>query len=288
VALFWITLTLFTFVILMFVRWVDRIARLGRLGTTIEKVEKATARVFERRKKDPFLGGKPIDGEPAEEGVTISTDKVGYIQQIDMALLQEYAEYENLTITLAAHPGTFATPDKVLARITGDTGKKPEIDRKQVLKAFHVGDSRTFDEDPRFGLIVLSEIASRALSPAVNDPGTAIDVIGSMVRLIIGWCTPIEREETTDPRYNLVRVPAISLQDLFDDAFRPIARDGAGMLEVGIRLQKAFGSLAAVNTPRISEIATEHSRQALEHAKKQLRLPEEIETIADLALNDRD
>jgi uncharacterized membrane protein len=42
---------------------------------------------------------------------------------------------------------------------------------------------RYFEEDPRFGLITLSEIASRALSPAVNDPGTAIQIISSHIRL---------------------------------------------------------------------------------------------------------
>jgi uncharacterized membrane protein len=46
---------------------------------------------------------------------------------------------------------------------------------------------RYFDEDPRFGLITLSEIASRALSPAVNDPGTAIQIISSYVRLFSLW-----------------------------------------------------------------------------------------------------
>jgi uncharacterized membrane protein len=39
----------------------------------------------------------------------------------------------------------------------------------------------------RFGLITLSEIASRALSPAVNDPGTAIQIISSHVRLFSLW-----------------------------------------------------------------------------------------------------
>jgi uncharacterized membrane protein len=46
---------------------------------------------------------------------------------------------------------------------------------------------RYFHEDPRFGLITLSEIASRALSPAVNDPGTAIQIISSHVRLFSLW-----------------------------------------------------------------------------------------------------
>jgi uncharacterized membrane protein len=47
---------------------------------------------------------------------------------------------------------------------------------------------RYFHEDPRFGLITLSEIASRALSPAVND-GTAIQIISSHVRLFSLWET---------------------------------------------------------------------------------------------------
>jgi uncharacterized membrane protein len=44
---------------------------------------------------------------------------------------------------------------------------------------------RYFHEDPRFGLITLSEIASRALS--VNDPSTAIQIISSHVRLFSVW-----------------------------------------------------------------------------------------------------
>jgi uncharacterized membrane protein len=42
-ALFVLTLGVFAWVILTFVRWVDKIARLGRLGTTMDKVEKAAA-----------------------------------------------------------------------------------------------------------------------------------------------------------------------------------------------------------------------------------------------------
>jgi uncharacterized membrane protein len=53
-------------------------------------------------------------------------------------------------------------------------------------KAFVIGDMRYFDEDPRFGLTLP---ASRALSPAVNDPGTAIQIISSYVRLFSLWGT---------------------------------------------------------------------------------------------------
>ena len=56
--------------------------------------------------------------------------------------------------------------------------------------AFAIGDSRSYDQDPRFGLIVLGEIAAKALSPGVNDPGTAIQVIGAGVRLLDVWLEP--------------------------------------------------------------------------------------------------
>jgi hypothetical protein len=56
------------------------------------------------------------------------------------------------------------------------TWQPKEDEETRLSSAFLVGPDRSFKQDPRFGMIVLSEIASRALSPGVNDPGTAIDV----------------------------------------------------------------------------------------------------------------
>ncbi len=53
-----------------------------------------------------------------------------------------------------------------------------------VRDAFNVAERRSFDQDPRFGIVVLSEIASKALSPAINDPGTAIATLASLVRIL--------------------------------------------------------------------------------------------------------
>ena len=88
-----------------------------------------------------------------------------------------------------------------------------------------------FDDDPRFGLIVLSEIAGRALSPAVNDPGTAIEVIGTDVRLFTLWNTLANERKEVEPKHDRVEVTEVSILEMFDDAFRPIARDGAGKLK---------------------------------------------------------
>jgi uncharacterized membrane protein len=41
-------------------------------------------------------------------------------------------------------------------------------------------------------------------------------------------------------------VPAFAFPDLLEDLFRPVARDGAGLIEVDVRLQKALAALARI------------------------------------------
>ncbi len=65
-------------VIITFVRWVDRIARLGRVGATIASVEEATHRSIARRRKEPTLGGVPIDESTG--GDPIPGNAIGFVQ----------------------------------------------------------------------------------------------------------------------------------------------------------------------------------------------------------------
>jgi uncharacterized membrane protein len=79
-----------------------------------------------------------------------------------MEKLQDSAEEAGVQIVVEALPGTFVTADRRLARLIGAVDDKT---RDRIAKAFLIGANRTFEADPRFGLIVLSEIAQRALSP---------------------------------------------------------------------------------------------------------------------------
>ncbi len=282
-VLFILTLFVLMMVIVTFVRWVDRIARLGRLQGTIDKVEAATAAAFKRRKYAPTLGGAAAGREPKYHSQEVYGASIGYVQQINMGDLQAYAEKLKVRITLTALPGTFSAPGRALAFITPDGGKKVEVDMSQLAKAFLSGEDRVFEEDPRFGLIVLSEIAGRALSPAVNDPGTAIYILGVFVRLFALWCAPIKDSDLRACVYDRVEVPELSIADMFDDAFTAIARDGAGAIEVAGRLQKTLESLTYVGDVTVSDAARQHSRMALARAEHALQLPQDLQTLRELA-----
>ncbi len=129
---------------------------------------------------------------------------------------------------------------------------------------------------------MLSEIAGRALSPAINDPGTAIDVIGTLVRLFTLWVRSTA-DEPHAPTHDRVEVPELAVRDLFDGAFTALARDGAGMVEVGVRLQEAFRSLASLGDVAVRDAAIHHSRMALAHSERALALPEEIAAVREAA-----
>lgn len=279
-VLFTLTVVVFGVVILTFVRWVDQIARLGQLGTSIEKVEAATAAAMRHRRAAPALGGVPAKRR-LPQGQAVYASTVGYVQHIDIATLQAWAEKANGWVAVAALPGTFVAPGHALAYVDHEAGDTAELDSKLVADAFAIGRDRLFDEDPRFGLVVLSEIAARALSPGINDPGTAITIIGSFVRLFALWAEPVD--DSPAPKYDRVEVPVLSVRDMFDDAFTAIARDGAGTLEVMLRLQKALKALSNLDDSAIRDTALAYSRLALARADKKLDLPEDKALVHEAA-----
>ncbi len=278
-SVFVLTILVFAIVILTFVRWVDRIARLGRVVNTIEQVEKATCDALDRRRHAPTLGALKVSPHQAQDkGVPVCSSTVGYVQHIDLETLQSLAEALHCRVIVTALPGTFVTTYRSLLCVEGDIEPGSE-ERDAFTSAFTISSNRTFEDDPRFGLVALSEIADKALSPGINDPGTAIHVIGTMVRLFTLWQSPVEKDNLRKITYDRVAVPELVVADLFDDAFTPIARDGAGVVEVSIRLQKAFCALAETDDNALVAAARKHSKMALARSERAMSLPEDINAV---------
>jgi uncharacterized membrane protein len=286
-VLFIITLFVFSIVVLAFVRWVDRIARLGRLGHTTSKVETAADAALQEWANLPRMGAMPID--ESDSGFEIYTQRVGYIQNINFAKLQRLAEKVDGMITVCSEPGMFVTPNLPLARFIDKSASTESASSEctcidEIKATFVIGPERTFESDPRFGMVVMSEIASRALSSAVNDPGTAINIIGSLVRMLSKWSGVCQENEAAGrasekPLYDRVALADLSADDLFNDAFTAIVRDGAGSLEVCIRIQKAFLALSSIGDEDMANAASRLSDLAFRYAEKSLILDEEIEIV---------
>jgi len=281
--LFLITLLLFALVILSFLKWVDRISRLGRLEHTIMQIEKAATKSLSTYIKSPYLFALPIKGEFPEAKPVLGTS-VGYVQYINMDYLQELAKELGLKIRLNCIPGKFIHENYTVAFIHSNQDFDMSKVTQSISKAIHIGHIRIFDDDPRFGLIVLAEVASRALSSGINDPGTAIQIIGSQERLLFLWNDGGKINTEKKILYDCIEVPTISMEDFFDDAFRPISRDGAPFIEVMLRLQKTFKALETINNPEIKAAATHYSKYAFNSAELAIKLKQDIDILKNQSL----
>ncbi|KQS77518.1 hypothetical protein ASG25_03575 [Rhizobium sp. Leaf384] len=269
-VLFVVTLGVIAVIVLTLLRWIDHLSTLGRVSETIDRVKTAAISAMRDHLEDPLLGGAPLSvltpgagpGSGPPGAVPVSPATVGYLQHIDMPRLQALAEAGDLDLHLAARTGSFCAPGTPVLFVRPRSGGRLDAAAQEaLLAALTIGARRTFEQDPRFGLIVLAEIASRALSPAINDPGTAIDVMTTMVEVFAVEPRADHRRETPDfPR---VHVPPLTLRDMFEDAFLPIARDGADNPEIGIRLQKCLRALARLPGGRLHTIAREIAATSL-------------------------
>lgn len=274
VVLFLTTIVVTTLIVITILVWINHLSGLGRVGETANRVEDKAYAALIATVKQPWLGANPLHSlaDVPTRAKAFLTQTIGYIQHVDVKALNSWAEANDCRIFIVVRAGVFIDPSRPLLWIDGELPDNTD----SLNKAFSIDDFRSFDQDPRFGLLVLAEIASKALSPAVNDPGTAIEIIGRGMRVLSNWQMPEPSEAAIS--YPKVWQLGLELTDLFDDFFTPIARDGATLVEIHIRLQKSFIALANINTQlrlqarRHSEAALQRAEQALSNASDLARL----------------
>lgn len=257
--LFFGTLAVIVTVIVTLLRWIQHLTGFGRMADVIDRVETAASETMRAYARRPRMGGVSPRAVPAD-AIAVPARAPGFVTGLDMARLGRFAERHQVTVHVEVLPGAPVAQGAPLAHVEGPM---PREEVEEAVRCFRVERHRTFDQDPRLGMVALAEIASRALSPAVNDPGTAIDVLGSIERVVTLLLTTDPDGDQPDPR---VRVPELSLEDLVEDGLRPVARDGAGHVEVALRLQRVIDHLRAHADTEVLPVLERASRLAAARA----------------------
>ena len=123
--------------------------------------------------------------------------------------------------------------------------------------AVDIGPTRTLQQDVEFGVIQIVDIALRAISPAVNDPSTAISCIDQLSRILIRWIgrAPPPSRFYDPPHVLRVVLPWIDLDGLLDTAFEQIRHYSASDVAVSLRLLRAYGDIAStVRDPELRDM----------------------------------
>jgi uncharacterized membrane protein len=117
----------------------------------------------------------------------------------------------------------------------------------EFLAAFDIGPSRTLQQDVEFGVLQIVDIALRAISPAVNDPTSAISCIDQLSRIMIRFAS---REPATPLLFDPPGVVRVSLswidfEGLLKSAFDQIRLYAKGDVAVSLRLLRALSDVAS-------------------------------------------
>lgn len=263
VILFFVTVAVLVGVIVAMLRWIGELSNLGQAGNVIDRVADATAEAL----RAPLSLRRAATASPPQDALAVYAERLGYVQNIDIKGLERSARTRGARIFLCVQPGDFVHGGAPLLWASG-----PPLDAacvRELHDRVTLGPERTHEQDPRYGMRVLGEIAARALSPGVNDAGTARDVISRAVILLRDWAVGNPVEDAPDA-LEVVTRPALAGRLLLEEAVGPIIQHGAAHPGLQVELQHALAGLAALPDPEIAAAAWQVSRDALAQSSRSI------------------
>lgn len=229
-----------------------------QLASILEQVSRRGREVIEGvhpemlMASDPSRGlsddrASPVIETPSDGRDVLWPRRSSVVQTVDVPRLVRVAEHEGARIHLCVVPGETIFDQSRVAVVVGG----PNLADAEILKALRLGSERTFDQDPALALRLLVDIALRALSPAVNDPTTAVqalDAIADLLRLLVARDFGVEVVDGADrtPRV-VLKLP--SWEDYVSVSLDEIIDSGLKSVQVRRRLDRLLDDLVAVAPP---------------------------------------
>ena len=164
------------------------------------------------------------------------------IASFDLPTLLALANAANAVIAIECGVGETLVEGATLFQIYGAGRSLPERD---LMRAVRLSVRRTFEQDPKYPIRLLVDVAIKALSPAINDPTTAVQALDQIEDLLrrLG-SRQLDAGYATDPQGTLrVTFPVPTWQDYLALSFDEIRQFGAGSIQVVRRLRAALSGL---------------------------------------------
>jgi uncharacterized membrane protein len=220
-----------------------------RLDTAAGAAPASWRKVIEEVQQRPITQTLQYSGEP----LTVAKFKIGALvrqaQEVDAVIVMECAVGDTLV------------EDTRLLRVYGG---RPLVETR-LRQAIEVARERTFEQDPKYPLRLLVDIAIKALSPAINDPTTAVQAIDQIEDLLrrLGR-RALDAGCANDHQGQLRLVfPTPTWEDYLTLAFDEIRQYGAGSVQVMRRLRAALLGLLESVTEAEHKAVVQHYLQHL-------------------------
>ena len=198
----------------------------------------------------------------AEPTLVVRANRGGAIQAVDPDGLVEWARTHRAELVLPQRVGNFVHTGGELIRVYG--GENGDRAAQELEGMIALGEERSFDQDPAFALRMMVDIANRALSPAVNDPTTAVQVLDHIgeVLAVIGRT---DLEQRTKPPSADTQAVVVMVTPRWEDfvtlGLTEIREYGATSIQITRRLRALLEELLETVRPEHRAAVEEELRR---------------------------
>jgi uncharacterized membrane protein len=223
------------------------------------------------RKTFKLSGGKPNPAHrapsslelaqlgPALQTLTYSGEPRA-IAHFDIDSLVRQARRAGALIVMACGVGDTVVENTPLLHVHGAT---QPLSEKALIAAVRMARERTFKQDPKYPIRLLVDVAIKALSPAINDPTTAVQAIDQIEDLLhrLGRCDLDSGYARDADGVLRLMFPIPTWEDYLMLAFDEIRQYGVNSLQVVRRLRAALNAIAdSLTDEGRREIVRQHLR----------------------------
>lgn len=210
----------------------------------------------------------------------IRAEKYGYLRYLDRQSLLEIAKEKNMLIEIYFRPGDFVVKDQKLGMVYSHEETADE-DLEAYQRQFIFGKTRSKEQDLEHSIHQLVEIASRALSPGINDPYTAISCINHLSSIMSSlvkkeFPAPYLADEEGEVR---VIADVLTFEGMLDAAFNQIRQFSRGNPSVAIRMMESLRTIYQFCHDDRKEAVSKHAQMILNLAEKSFDEKNDLEDL---------
>lgn len=241
ISLVWLSLA-------MFVTYLNHIVQRIRPVTIIEIAATETRDCLSRLAADRY-DPAPFE-RPATPPQNVVAGNYGLVASVDEPAILAIAERTQAIVEVLPLAGDFVRSDTATMLVWASPPLQYE-DLRRLAGCVSLERERTMREDPLFGFRQLVDVADKALSPGINDPTTAVQVLDQIHELLYRFAEALPLRDVYCDGASVPRVfvPRPSWENVLDHALEEILLYGSGSLHVMRRMREIVIDLESIVAP---------------------------------------
>lgn len=230
--------------IFLFIYFLDYVTQTVKYETVIHRVQSQTRSVMKKSFTTNNVKTRNWSKLPYVE---IKMENSGYFQTVNIKNLLEIGVTFDLHFQFLHEKGVYLLKDMPLVKVYSNT----IIDKKlhdKIFSEVYCYNGQPIDVNAIYGFKQLAEIAIKALSPGINDPGTAVLAMQSLFDLFLYFEKhDLQKSFVDDNDVARLFIPSISFEDLFRMCIFPIWNYGKKDQYIRNELSRLLSQVQTLN-----------------------------------------